>query len=517
MVLGGVQPDRRLEVKKKMKRHCVMQLILTAIGVLTLFLGSVSGFALGNPTGLPTSLDEGTVVLAYFVSDGATSVSVITYDGVQTTSRIAITRNELAEQVRAFREEIESPPVLGQAAVSYLSALERGRDLYELLIAPVEEYLEGSEHLVIIPSDVLFYVPFSALYRCSGCEGRDLYWGEFLIERYPISYASSLCSLELSLQKGNRGEYRSILAVSNPLGYLPLSGREAEDIAALFPERTVLIGSEANEEMVKHLLGLKSYDVVHFATHCLFLDGQAPLLSNIGFLPGENEDGVFRIDELLGLNASIGLLTFSAGLGIQPPVESATGENRTVSSTGEALRILTDVLLASGVASTVLPLGNVNNWSTERLMEVMYRELGQGSTKNEALQQAQMSLLRDPNYRHPYYWAPFLLYGDWNPMNSTRPPDTGKLDYALYETLQEWKTSEHAPDETPPFVSVVVTLARLAIQEDLETLRALSDEIEIQGAFGNFVQLRLPLTLLDAVCALPQVRSVATPAGTISN
>jgi len=517
MVLGGVQPDRRLEVKKKMKRHCVMQLILTAIGVLTLFLGSVSGFALGNRTGLPTSLEEGTVVLAYFVSDGATSVSVITHDRVQTTSRIAITRNELAEQVLSFREEIESPPMPEQEAVSYLSALEKGHDLYDLLIAPVENYLQGATHLVIVPSDVLFYLPFGAMYVCPGCEKRDLYGGEFLIEHYLMSYAPSLCSLKLSLQNTRRKEARSILAVGNPLGYSPWAEREAEDIAALFPDRTVLIGAEATEEAIKHLLGLKSYDVVHFATYCLFLDGQAPLLSNIGFLPGENEDGVFRIDELLGLNASIGLLTFSAGLGIQPPIESATGENRTVSSTGETFRILTDVLLASGVASTVLPLGNVNNWSTERLMEVMYRELGQGSTKDEALQQAQMSLLRDPNYRHPYYWAPFVLYGDWNPMNSTRPPDTGKLDYALYETLQEWKTSEHAPDETPPLVSVVMTLARLAIQEDLETLRALSDEIEIQGAFGNFVQLRLPLTLLDAVCALPQVRSIATLAGTISN
>ena len=500
-----------------MKNYQFIVISSALVGILSLSLGNVSAFALGDPGALPTSLEEGTVVLAYFVSDGATSVSVITHDRVQTISRIAITRNELAEQVLSFRKEIESPPMPGQEAVSYLSALEKGHDLYDLLIAPVENYLQGATHLVIVPSDVLFYLPFGAMYVCPGCEKRDLYGGGVLIEHYLMSYAPSLCSLKLSLQNTRRKETRSILAVGNPLGYSPWAEREAEDIAALFPERTVLIGSEATEEAVKGVLGARSYDVVHFATYCLFLDGQAPLLSNIGFLPGENEDGVFRIDELLGLNASIGLLAFSTGLSIQPPVESATGENRTVSSTGEAFRISTDVLLASGVASTVLPLGDVNNWSTERLMEVMYQKLGQGSTRDKALQQAKLSLLREPNYRHPYYWAQFVLYGDWSAMNSTRPPDTGKLDYALYETLQEWKTSEHAPDETPPFVSVVVTLARLAIQEDLETLRALSDEIEIQGAFGDFVQLRLPLTLLDAVCALPQVRSVATPAGTISN
>lgn len=487
------------------------------VGILALFVGGDSGLASSEPVGVLRSLGEGTVVLAYFVSDEATSVSVITYDGVQTTSRIAITRNELAKQVRTFREKIESPPVGEQVAVSYLNALEKGQDLDELLIAPVEEYLEGAEHLVIIPSDVLFYVPFSALYRCPGCKERDLHGGEFLIERYPISYASSLCSLELSLQKGSRGEYRSILAVGNPFGDLSCSEEEAKNVASLFPERTVLIGAEATEETIKHLLRERGYDVVHFATHCLSLDGQAPFPTGIRLLSGENEDGVLRIDELLGLRVSIDLLTFSTELGIEPPVESTAGQNEPVSSTGEGFRGLTDALLASGVASAVIPLGNMNDCSTKCLMEVMYQKLMQGATKDEALREAQLSLLRESNYSHPYFWACFVLYGDWSGTDSTRPPDTGKLDYALYQALQTWKTSEHAPDEIPPLVSVVVTLARPAIQEDLETLRALSDEIEIQGAFGNFVQLRLPLTLLDAVCALPEVRSVATPAGTISN
>ncbi len=457
------------------------------------------------------------MVLAYFVSDEATSVSVITHDGVQTTSRIAITRDAIARQVWSFRKEISSPPIAGQEAVVYLDALQKGHDLYELLIAPVGNYLQGAAHLIIVPSDVLFLLPFEALVHCPGCEKRDLYGGKFLIENYPISYAPSLRSLELSLQDTRTKEARSILAVGNPLGYSPLSEREVEDIAALFPERTVLTGADATSEALKHLLKVKSYDIVHLATGCLSLDVQAPLLSGIRFLPSEDEDGVLRIDKLLGLNASIGLLTFSTGLIIQPLIESTAGGNRTVSSTGEAFRILTDALLASGVASTVIPLGDVNNWSTERLMEVMYQELGQGSTKDEALQQAKLSLLRESSYSHPYFWAQFVVYGDWSAMNSTRPPDTGKFDYALYQTLQEWKTSEHTPDEIPPLVSVVVTLARPAVQEDLDTLRALSDEIEIQGAFGSFIQLRLPLTLLDAVCALPEVRSVATPTGTISN
>ncbi len=491
--------------------------VLVLVGILALFIGGISGFTTSEPVGVLRSLGEGTVVLAYFVSDEATSISVITYNGVQTTSRIAITRNQLTEQVLAFREQITVPPAPEQAAVSYLSALEKGRDLYELLIAPIEAYLEGAEHLVIIPSDVLFYVAFSALCSCSGCEKRDLHGGEFLIERYPISYASSLCSLELSLQKGSREEYRSILAVGNTFGDLYCSEEETKNVASLFPERTVLIGAEATEEAIKGLLEGRRYAVVHFATHGLSLDRQAPSLTGITLLPSENEDGVLRIDELLALGVSIDLLTFSTGLSIKSPVESTAGQNGPVSSIGEAFQKMVDTLLSSGVTSTVIPLGNMNDYSIKYLMEAMYQELMLGTAKDEALREAQLSLLREPNYSYPYFWARFVLYGDCSGTDSTRPPDTGKLDYALYQALQEWKTSQHASNEIPPPVSVVVTLTRPAIQEDLETLRALSDEIEIQGAFGNFVQLRLPLTLLDAVCALPEVRSVATPTGTISN
>jgi len=60
-----------------------------------------------------------------------------------------------------------------------------------------------------------------------------------------------------------------------------------------------------------------------------------------------------------------------------------------------------------------LTLWNVNDASTKGLMEVMYRELMEGVPKGEALRRAQLSLLRNPMYRHPHYWAPFVLYGVW--------------------------------------------------------------------------------------------------------
>jgi CHAT domain-containing protein len=55
----------------------------------------------------------------------------------------------------------------------------------------------------------------------------------------------------------------------------------------------------------------------------------------------------------------------------------------------------------------------VNDKSTSYLMQTMYQRLQDGAEKGEALRQAQLSLLHDTTFRHPYYWAPFVLYGDW--------------------------------------------------------------------------------------------------------
>jgi CHAT domain-containing protein len=69
----------------------------------------------------------------------------------------------------------------------------------------------------------------------------------------------------------------------------------------------------------------------------------------------------------------------------------------------------------AGTPSAILSLWNVNDVSTRILMERMYEELMKGAEKGEALRRAQLSLLSDPTlrFRHPYFWAPFVLYGDW--------------------------------------------------------------------------------------------------------
>ncbi len=76
---------------------------------------------------------------------------------------------------------------------------------------------------------------------------------------------------------------------------------------------------------------------------------------------------------------------------------------------------LAGLAVQSGATSTIATLWGVNDESTAQLMQQLYAFIAQEETlsKSESLRQAQLTLLRDPKYQHPYHWAPFVLVGNW--------------------------------------------------------------------------------------------------------
>jgi len=356
-----------------------------------------------------SKLGEETVALEYFVTDAETILWVITGDGIQTASRIAVSRENLAQAVRSFRDVIQMP---SSQAMFDMAPMEQGGALYDLLIAPVEEYLVGAEHLVIIPSDVLFYLPFAALYRCPGCQGRTFLGGQYLVERFTLSYAPSLASLYWPLQHEGNGSYTSVLSVGNPTGDLLAAQAEATTVARLFPDSTLLLREEGTEAKVKQELTAREYDVVHLSTHGLF-DPAMPLLSEVVLRAGGGEDGHLYAGEILGLSLSqTELVVMSACQTALPPEIS---QDVVV---GDEIQGLGQALFVAGVPTALLTLWNVNDASTGELMVEFYQSLMSSghATKAESLAAAQLALLRGDYglaYRHPYYWAPFVMYGDW--------------------------------------------------------------------------------------------------------
>jgi CHAT domain-containing protein len=87
--------------------------------------------------------------------------------------------------------------------------------------------------------------------------------------------------------------------------------------------------------------------------------------------------------------------------------ETATGDKR-------AALGLAGVAVQAGARSTIASLWSLDDESGARFMGQLYRQLVNANvSKAEAVRQAQLALLRDPNFRHPRYWAPYVLLGNW--------------------------------------------------------------------------------------------------------
>jgi len=191
------------------------------------------------------------------------------------------------------------------------------------------------------------------------------------------------------------------------LARLPFSRREAEAILSLVrPEqRFSAMGFAANYALVTGGR-LKGFRIVHFATHAL-IHPKYPELSGVVLSlvdeRGRLQPGFLRSYQILSLHLPADLVVLSAcrtGLGVE--------------LNGEGLVGLTQSFFHAGASRVLVSLWDVDDRATDRLMEHFYRELLlSGRPPSAALRAAQLSMRDDPRWSAPYYWAGFVLQGDW--------------------------------------------------------------------------------------------------------
>ena len=324
----------------------------------------------------------------------------------------------------------------------------QARTLYKQLIAPASKYLRGKTRLIICPDGALWDVPFAALFN-----GRRT-----LASRYTLSSAYSATGMQAAhtLAQTHRNRTESVLVVANPdfgsaqrfnvLNALPgqrplseparpisdpsrplsepsrtlavraeatvpkrggyiaaLAGtqREADAIKALFPSAEVLTQNRAQEATVKTEAGKFRY--LHFATHG-FVNDASPMLSSVVLAQpqtGSKDDGFLTAREVYELKLNAEMVTLSA-------CNSGRGETRS----GEGIVGLTWALLCAGCPTQVVSQWSVDDAATALLMGKFYANLKAGQPKATALRQAAQALRSMPKYRHPYYWAAFVLMGE---------------------------------------------------------------------------------------------------------
>jgi CHAT domain-containing protein len=341
-------------------------------------------------------LKPGTTLVEYSLGDKRSFVWVLSRDRFASAELPAA--KEIESQVNAYRRLLTS-------RVSGLTVKQSERDvqsqaarLYGALLKPVEAEIAGSRELVIVPDGALHYLPFETLSRS----------GEYLLERFPVSYAASATSL-LGVDVPAAPTYagRQLLAFGDPLyraagdAPLPYTRAEVESIAALFPPRarSIYLGAGASEKSVAGE-AIGQYRYIHFATHGL-LDEAHPERSGLALTPGKDDDGVLRLDTITTLKLQADVVTLSA---------CNTGLGGLFS--GEGMLGLVRAFLYAGAGSVNVSLWNVNDAATAELMKEFYRNLSRSMPPDQALRGAKLALLRqdDPLWRHPHFWAPFVLW-----------------------------------------------------------------------------------------------------------
>ncbi|MBN2366951.1 MAG: CHAT domain-containing protein [Calditrichaeota bacterium] len=288
------------------------------------------------------------------------------------------------------------------------------RELYDVLILPVEiaGLLAGKSHLIIVPQGILHNLPFQVLLITGENREEIDRRQRFLVEDYTISYSPSASLLSFCKDK-NRGKKDNLLLMAPHVRQLPMSEKEVTDIAASFGSGAeCFLNSNATEEFVKNHGG--KYRLLHFATTAYF-NRSNPLFSRLALAEGGADDGNLEVHEIFGLDLNAYLVGLSA-------CETALGSGHTVTiPRGDDLVSLSRAFIYAGTPSVVASLWEVADVSTAVLMARFYENLKQ-MNKAEALAAAQREMISGAvvqqnyeklNYSHPYFWAPFIVLGDW--------------------------------------------------------------------------------------------------------
>jgi CHAT domain-containing protein len=273
--------------------------------------------------------------------------------------------------------------------------LRLSRQLYSWLIQPTEADLKQGKitTLVFVLDGALSSLPMAALH-----DGQ-----QYLVEKYNLAIAPGLHLL--SPRSLTQEQTRQVLIgglTESRQGFSALPGvlKEVDQIAAATSSQ-IYLNQNFTQNNLQTRVRADAYPIVHLATH-----GQFSSKPDNTFILTWNER--INVEELGATlkvrseNSSnpIELLVLSA-------CETATGDKR-------AALGLAGVAVRSGARSTLATLWAVNDDSTAELMVDFYRTLTQSQvSKAQALRQAQLKLLKHSQYHHPYYWAPFILVGNW--------------------------------------------------------------------------------------------------------
>ncbi len=327
--------------------------------------------------------DDHTILLEYYITDGAVYLWVIDGRSIR-AHELKVNGSEVKDRVEKYRA------MAGDKSFGVETMALAASELYDLLLKPIEGDIQGKVRIGIIPHGVLHYLPFEALMKDN----------RFLTEHgLKFFYLPSGSSYKYCKEKNNF-KNEKLIAFGNPDGTLPFSEEEALELKKLYTGASeIFTGDQAKEGRAKNYAGRP--DILHFSSHGEYLP-DAPLYSAILLGSDNTNDGRLEVHEIFQLQLKPAyLVTLSAcdtKLGGIHPGDEIVGMNR--------------AFIYAGTPSILASLWKVDDFYTEKLMVDFYRALKKHD-KLDALHIAREKIINEHGKRHPFYWAAFVLSGDY--------------------------------------------------------------------------------------------------------
>ena len=355
-------------------------------------------------------LGEGTVLVQYLMPQERLWLLITTKDGMK-ARQVDIKASALTQKINAFKEAI----VARSPNVNTL-----GKELHGLLIAPAAEDLQGAKTLMLAPDGALRYLPFAALH-----DGE-----KYLAQRYVLSNYTDMSKDRITERPQAQWRFAGfgVSKKVSDLHALPAVAGELAGIRANALDGTVRLDSDFTRASLQQALNSPP-PVVHVASHFVFEkrgNEQASylLLGDGGklTLADIRKDYRFNNVDLVALSAC------NTGVG---------GEDKD----GREVEGLGVLVQRQGAKGVLASLWEVADESTGQFMQLFYSlRQRQGLSKAEALRQTQLAFIegrvaaelteaarargrqtdasgktveQTTGASHPYYWAPFILMGNW--------------------------------------------------------------------------------------------------------
>jgi CHAT domain-containing protein len=300
----------------------------------------------------------------------------------------------------------------------------QGRRLAAVVWKPVESGVRRSR-LLIVADGALQYVPFAALPSSAGGP---------VLAKHELVYLPSASVLEtirrtsrsipanvtaavfadpvfskndprMASERDPGAPARTRAADGGSYERLRFSRREAEAIRSVLPKAFEALDFDAAKSTIE-TRDLRKFSILHFATHGS-LNTAHPELSGLVLSlvdrSGKPVDGFLRLHDIYNLNLDADLVVLSA-------CQTALGKE----VFGEGLIGLTRGFMYAGASRVVSSVWNVDDRASALLMSRFYQQMLTGHlTPAAALRKAQLSLLAEPRWSDPHYWAAFGLQGEW--------------------------------------------------------------------------------------------------------